>query len=394
MPASWTFILADAAGNNLAELATASGRTITFKRNSYTEVQLTVSHEDASAGLLLSTLVNAGVPKLKGYRRGAADSLSQPAPLRFRGPLAALSETSDENSTLTATFRSPFGVLVGDGDKTGRYVQGGTTPGDGFPLIYTAADAGAIGKNLIDIANADSPTGLATDPARIVATKLRDRTYPVGQNIGTAVTDLTAVLDGFDFSETFVDAAGPTDAYFNVTPSLGVVNPNARFEYGASTLANVWQVQRNTTPPVNCVFVTGGNGLTSTYSDIASVAKYGKWWGRADFSTIIEQATLDDKARALCRPNPVKTVMIVPDLALSPLPFDDWNLGDTVPFYASRSALQEDTQLRINGFTIPISDDGFESLQVQDASSPEEDAITRASLIAEVVTADGGSIPG
>jgi hypothetical protein len=508
--ASWTFILTDANGSALAELNTASGRTIALKRNSYTEVNLTISHEDDAAALLLNALASTGVPKLKGYRRSANADPSAPATLMFRGYLAALSEQSDETSLLTATFRSPFGVLVGDGDKAGRFVQGQ------FDLVYTATDAGMVAQYLINIANADSPTGLATDPSLIVATKLRDRDYPVGQNIGSAVTDLTAVLDGFDFYETFVDTGmsptrtslpapgGPTglfgslanapwgttpgtyywvvtavvsgvettpsnevsflvssshtveiawtavpgasayniyrssvsggesvspalvtsigpsvpryndtgsavsagatgtvpfsplwypDAYFNVTDSLGVVNPGARFEYGPSTLSNVGSVSRTTTPPQNCVFITGGNGLTSTYMDTDSVAKYGKWWGHSDFSAIIDQGTLDDKARGLCRPNPVKTVSFIPDLALSPLPFDDWNLGDTVPFLAARGALMESTQLRVNGFSIPIDESGFETVSVDDPTQPSEDAVMKASLIAEVVVADGGSIP-
>lgn len=498
MSAQWTFVLADATGSALAELSTASGRQLTGKRNSYWETQFTISHEDDAAALLLNALANTGVPRLFGYRRGANDPLSAAAPLRFRGPLTALDEVSEETSLLTATFRSPFSVLAGDGDKTGRFLTTAQT--------YTATDAGLIGKNLIDIANADSPSGLATDPSLIVATKSRDRTYPVAQNVGTAVSDLTAVLDGCDFFESFVqagvtaqplavgapgnltaalvlggpawtgstgfyhymvtantaggetapsneaalnyvalgpqirlvwnpiagaisynvyrslvsggEAASPSllasavgattyidtgsatvsgavpalvsaawypDAYFNVVASQGSVNPSARFEYGPQTLANVQSLERTTVPPTNCILVTGGNGLSSVYSDAGSVAKYGKWWGHADFSDVTEQATLDDKAKALCRPNPVKTVSFVPELALSPQPFDDWTLGDTVPFYASRGALQENAQLRINGFTVPIDENGFETVEVDDPTTPEEDAVTRASLIAEVV---------
>ena len=388
--AQWSFILTDAAGNNLAELSTALGRSITFKRNTYTEVQLTLAHEDDSAALLLNALASTGVPKLKGYRRSQDTPAGQPSDLRFRGPLMGLQESSDESSTLTATFRSPFAVLVGDGSNTGRFVP------DEFGLAYTATDAGAIAQALIDEANTDSPTGLTTNPSLIQATKLRDREYPMGQNVGSAVTDLSAVLDGFDFFESFVDGPGSTDAYFNVVATLGETRSDVRFEYGAGTLGNVFQVQRTTTPPQNSIFVMGGNGLSEFYSDPASVAKYGKWWALATFSTIIDQGTLADKARGLCRPYPVKTVSITPDLGLDscPRPFDDWNLGDTVSFYAARASLQENTQIRINSFTIPIDDSGFESLQVQDGTTPEEDNVTRASLVAEVVLPDGGSIPG
>lgn len=504
MSASWNFILTDAGGNALGELATAAGRTVAFKRNSYAEVNLTVSHEDDSASLLLSALANTGVPRLKAYRRSPVTDPStqsaQPAVLRFRGPLMGLQEVSEETSLLTATFRSPFSVLIGDGDKSGRFLT------SQFPTILNATDAGLIANNLLDTANLDSPTGLATNPALVVATTARNATYPPGQNIGSAIMNLSALQDGFDFYETFAESGtltstptpggpsftsitpvfgsawtGPTgqyywmvtavvggietapsgevtlfqthgataaqhffwsavsgassynlyratvsggeaispalltnttfhsaidtgaavtsgaistapsvpwnaEAFLNISPSMGQVNPNARFEYGPKTLSNVQSMSRTTTPPLNTLFVTGGNGLTSTFSDATSVLKYGKWWGHYDFPDVVDQATLDAKARALCRPNPVKTVTIVPELGLEncPKPFDDWGLGDTVPFFASRGALSENTQLRINGFTVPIDENGIESTSVDDPTQPEEDSIIQAQLTAEV----------
>lgn len=547
--AEWSFVLTDAQGNALAELSTASGRTIQFTRNTYAEINLTLSHEDDAAALLLGALMGSGVPKLKAYRRspGATNST-----LMFRGPLMGISETSDESSMLTATFRSPFSVLLGDGDSTGRFlgfsqivplnsgsriptvgandasagsvawsgvgsatglpdgqwatvtvptatptsqylkltaagfeipetatilgiqvaiegfaygwgtgggdvdvflVDGGTVqtgstetftwategfqtwdfggstdmwgaswlpaqinnPGFGIAVVgtcssgtqvqydvdsaaiavfyefdgltYSALDAGTIAKLLVDQANGQSPTGLATDANLITPTVLRDRVYPVGQNIGSAIVDLTAALDGFDFYETFVDGVGDVDAYLNVVPAQGEPRPLARFEYGPQTLSNVSSMTRTTTPPTNSIFVTGGNGLTSVFQDAASVATYGEWWSHVDFSTITDQATLDAKAASLCRTAPIKTVSFVPEVGLEncPQPFDDWGLGDTGSLYASRGALVENTQLRINGFTIPIDENGYESVQVNDPRSPEDDSVLQAKLVAEVV---------
>jgi hypothetical protein len=500
MSAQWTFQLTDAGGNALAELSTASGRSISLKRNSYTEVVLTLSHEDDACSLLLSALANTGVPRLKCYRRGPNDPSGSPAPLMFRGPLTALSETSEETSLVTATFRSPFSVLVGDGDKAGRFLT------SQFPTIYNALDAGRIATALVDTANRDSPTGLATDPSLVIATTARNATYPVGQNIGSAIMSLSALLDGLDFYETFVEtgtttrtpiASGPTnlrraimqpvfwvaptgtywwvvtattgsgesgpsnelslavvngggspllswgavagatgyniyrstfsggeaispalvasvgagaltytdtgtavttgatpplntpwnpEAFLNISPSMGQVRPNARFEYGPRTLSNVLSMPRTTTMPLNAQFVTGGNGLTSIYSDSISVAKYGKWWGHYDFPDVIDQATLDAKARALVRPSPVKTVSFTPEFGLEncPKPFDDFSLGDTVTLFASRGALQENTQLRVNSLLVPIDENGFESTSVDDPTMPEEDAIVVAQLSAEI----------
>lgn len=371
MSASWGFVLADAGGAALAELSTASGRSIMFRRNRYAEAGCTLSHEDDAAGLLLGALSNTGLPRLRAFRKAVGASV---AVERFNGVLVPFGEQAEETATLSPVFRSPLSVLNGDGSGRGRFV---TAAGG---LSYTATDAGAIGANLLATANAQGATGLVI--GTVEATKLRDRTYPVGTNLGTALENLTSVLDGFDLEEVATSAG----ATLNIRAALGVTRSSARFEYGAGTLANCRGMSRTTEPPANTVFVVGANGLTSTYSDAASVAKYGAWYLKAEFLDVSEQATLDDKARALVRPFPVKTLSFVPELALDscPKPFDDFGLGDTVPFFARRDALVEDSLVRVNGFTIVVDDNGFESVTVDDPSTPGEDAVLRASLTVEV----------
>lgn len=376
MPASWTWQICDAGGNALAELATASGRTVSFKRNQPAEASFTLSHEDDAASLLLDNLnnPNGGLPRLRCYRRaeGAATST-----LVFRGAFANMQEDAEEQATLTPVFRSPFGTLIGDGSSTGRFLSAST--------FYGATDAGQIAKALIDLANADSPTGLTVGTIQV--TQPRDRDLASGINIGQAIQGLTSVLDGFDFREDFVDGTGTTDATFNVVASLGQDRPLALFGYGANTMANVRSLSRATLPPQNISIVTGGNGLTATYWDAASVTAYGKFYVKADYSSIVEQATLDAKARELIRPRPVKTVTFTPDVALESCPrfLDHFFIGDTVHLWADRYALQEDTALRVNAADVVVDDNGDEVAEIPDPSSPEEDRVLRASLSAEVV---------
>lgn len=377
-PASWTWFLCDASGANLAELTTASGKTLTYTRNTYAEAACVISHEDDAAALVLNAVANTGMPTLQGYRKGPNDTAGM---LQFNGVLAPFTEACEETSLLSLVFRSPFSVLLGDGSGRGRFAP----PPPAAALSYTTQDAGAIAKSLIDTANTDGFTGLATTGA-IATTKTRTRAYPVGTNLGQAVIDLTNVLDGFDFTETFV-AGGTTLAQFGVVAAIGVDNPASRFEYGPGTLANCRNMGRTTEPPANSILVIGGNGLTSTYSDAASVAKYGKWYAKAEYVDVTEQVTLDDKAKALCRPNPVKTLTLTPELGVDscPKPFDDWDLGDTVRLFARRSALSENASVRLNAFTIAISDDGFETAAIQDPTTPEQDAVISANLAVEVV---------
>lgn len=384
-PATWTWMLCDASGNALAELATAAGRRITFKRNTYAEAQFTLSHADTAATLLWNAVRGTGMPTLRCYRKPGTSAVADPAPLRFNGYLAPFTENAEDESTLSLIFRSPFGRVIGDGSNSGRFlVPGLGVSADGAPLYYPAGtDAGQIGKGLLDIVNADSPTGLATT-GTIEASALRERTYKVGQNVGRAIVSLTEVLDGFDFTERFVEA-GSTLALFDVAAHLGTDKPAVRFEYGGDTLANVRGMSRTTQPPVNVVYVAGANGLMSTAIHAASIAKYGKWPAYVTASETLEQATLDTKATALLRPLPTRIVSFAADPALAPLAWDDFFLGDTVRFFARRAALTENVAVRVNSFTVVIDEEGREAFEVPDPTTPDEESSIRASLSVEVV---------
>jgi hypothetical protein len=378
---AWTWTLADSLGNTLADLTTAAGRSLTFKRNTYVEAQLTLSHEDDAAAQLYTSLAASGPPTLRCYRTGRYDGPGAPMTLRFNGYLATISDELEETALLTATFRSPFGRLVGDGQGTGRF----TAASD--PHTAPAQDQGAIAKALIDTTNADAVTGLTT-ASSYATTKPRDRTYQFA-NVGDEITNLSQLLDGFDFDESFIDGGGSSLALFNVYGSQGSdKSGTVKFNYGPTTLANVSHVSRTISPPVNRVTVIGANGLTSTYNDATSQGQYGLWPMLQSASDVVEQATLDDKARALIRPKPLKTIQFSPELALESCPrfFDDYGLGDTVNFYGLRGAFSESVSVRVNAVTVVVDEQGFETTSIPDATDPESDRVARALLQVEVTS--------
>ena len=362
--ASWKFVLADRNGTTLTELPTASGRTLTFRRNAPAEVQFTIGHADDAAYLLLDALANSGVPTLRCYRDGV---------LRFNGYLAPFTEEAGDSTTLTATFRGPFARLLGDGSDRGRFTS------EYEPYI---ADAGEIAKQLIDATNAVSFTGLATT-GTIEATKTRERTYEYA-NIGEAIVDLSQMFDGFDFEEIYEDG-GAWLARFYIYAKQGIEQTTAKFEYGPGTLANVREVGRQTQPPANIVTVLGANGLFSVKTDEVSRAKYGDWPMQVSATDVDEQAVLDDKALGLLRPKPVKTMTFVPEAGLAPNPWDYFWLGDSVPLYVRRDAFVEDVMVRVNGITVVVDENGDEATEVADPTTPGEEAEIRAGLEVEVL---------
>lgn len=219
----------------------------------------------------------------------------------------------------------------------------------------------------------------------IEPTKTRDRSYPIGTNRGEAIVNLTNVLDGFDFEVVPVDN-GTILGDFTVYARQGSDRADATFHYGPRTLANCRGLRRETIPPANFVRVIGGNGLVGQKYDAASIAKYDRWEYLESAGDVSEQATLDDKAQALVRPDPIKVIRFTPDPENAPRPWDDFWLGDSVPFYANDDAVREEAIVRINEVQIVIDDNtGREAYEIPDPTTPNEEATLRASLAAEVV---------
>lgn len=382
------WLLADSEGASLAELTTAAGKTLDRVRNRYHEAQFTLSHHDEAASLLLNAVTSTGMPTLRIYRFSPATPGE--GVLIFNGHLAPFSEQAEEDATLAPVFRSPFARLLGDGSGRGRFT--------GATFTRTARDAGLIARDLIDLVNFDGYTGLSTSGAIATAPttdpgtgatlyppgfRARDKTYAYA-NIGEAVQRFTELQDGFDFYEDFIEG-GQTLATFNVVARQGVER-SASFEYGPGTLSNVRSMSRQTQPPINVARVLGGTGLAGLRVDENSRAKYGDWPVQVSASDVKEQKVLDEKAQALLRPEPVKTVEFTPEYALPscPQPFDDFDLGDRVGFYARRAALEEKVRVRINGMRVVVDNNGFEATEIQDPTTPHEEMTIRAALEVEV----------
>lgn len=389
---SWDLIACNGSGNTLANLTRHQGTSLTYVRNGVPEAQFTLSHDDPECATILTALeqggstvpttgAGVGVPLLKAYRTNRDGSKS----LRFHGYLASISEESGTDaSSATFTFRGPLGLLLGDGQNGGDFID----PGALDQTTWTATDAGQIARDLCRSTNLiDNVNGI------LQASKNRDRTYLPGQNRGQALIDLTNVLDGFDFEITpqeygFFTSVVPRPAIgiLNVYAAQGSDRPAAKFEYGPDTLANCSAMHRQTLPPVTRSIGLGANGLYAGIND-PNLAKYGAWRTLVNSPDVSDQQTLTDKAYALLRPNPIKTIDFTPDPRLAPLPWDDYWIGDTVRFYANRGALVEGPlSVRVNQIRVVIDPDtGLESAEIPDPVTGDEERVLRAGLQTEAV---------
>lgn len=387
VPAEWSWELA-VNGATVAELTTATGRNLQFQRNTFGRAGCAIFHEDDTASLLMDAL-KRGLPTLKCWRRTQFERTST---LRFHGWLAAIDESLEETGLITLDFRGPFGRLVGEGSERGRF-----TPNY---LACEDKDVGAAANELVRLYGGRSDYAVGgTDPVfgatysessyvgldigttEAISTRSLEYRYA---NVGETITGESAKLDGFDFEERYVDEY-PTLAYFDVMREQGSEQLSARFEHGAQTINNVRSVQRTTEGPINTVRLTGAYGIEVTVEDATSVAKYGRHLHHGSRSDIYTEAELTQAAYGLLRPEWVRTIQFTPEPTLAPSPWDDYWLGDRVPFYARRGSFGQDTMLRVNQITVAIDDNGHEVAEIPDPLDPEGEAAIYASMAGEVV---------
>jgi hypothetical protein len=386
MPASWDFLLCSGNGEPLAELTTASGKQIKYSRNRFAEAQFVLSHQDAAAQALMEAIATGPMPTLRAYRKSPGQLNGT---LRFNGYLSPFTEQLDEQQLITAIFRSPFGRLYGNGSSgTGRYMGASNIAEEkntdniaaSLILLYGGKADGKIGEadptfnELKYEETSYAGLGIGT----IATTVPRTIAFRPYKNVGQAIINLSECLDGFDFDETYVEETGtePTLALFNTYAKQGEVRPSALFQYGPTTLSNVSGVQRTTGSPINIVTLKAEHSLVATAEEPLSVAKYGQWMYYEVAADADNLEILESRAKALLREGPVKTLSITPDFAVPncPLPFDDFWLGDTVPFYGNAGAFQENLQVRVNEMTIVIDENGNETSAIPDPYSPTQES--------------------
>jgi hypothetical protein len=371
--AYYSFVLCNAAGVPQAEVTQAAGKQITFTRNSYHEAKLTLSHLDPAAATL-ETLKATGIPSLRVYRNGV---------LRFCGGLAPYGDAYDGSAgsgQLSLIFRSPFARVLGYGQGNGPLLLSATT--------FTGVEQSTIADSLLATANGFWSTPLSHGSVSFTGIT-RTITWPAGANVGQCIVDLSNMAGGLEFFDDCNGASGTQQGQLDIQPSIGSDRPAAKFEYGPTTLANIAELTRTNTPPVNTCFVIGANGLLVGAQDSTSQGIYGDLLQSEVRPDIQDPGLLNARASAMLRPKWSRIVQFVPDPLLAPKPFDDYGLGDTVRFLARDGSLTDGdntTALRVNTFTIVVDDSGNEAASIPDPQAPEDAAAIQSSLALELTS--------
>jgi hypothetical protein len=253
-------------------------------------------------------------------------------------------------ATYTVTARDQD-LIVGDllGLASTVHTSSGTalTPASYLPLALAA------------VTPAGAPRGLSGQN--------RDRTYYGSQNIGQAVDDLAAVINGFDYDvqPSITDA---TDSLRVFHPQQGVTRTGIALQYG-STVASLTR-SVNSADYANYVRVLGNKTSTAPTPQFYSEAwaagtastTAGLWMLADDATDVTVQSTLDEKAAGDLTLDEV----LVPHYTLGLRPGAyEWgqpNMGDVVPLIVQTGRLDVNTSVRVLGITYDIGDDGQEDV--------------------------------
>jgi hypothetical protein len=215
--------------------------------------------------------------------------------------------------------------------------------------------------------NALAPTGLAA--GTLTPSKLRDRTYEPGKQIAELIVQMTEVIDGCEFIERAIDSDPAILAALDIAGTFGQDRSDeVRFELGQDTLSNLLGFEREIVLPINHATVTGQEGDATTpgpapqvVQDAASIAKWGLYEATLALSDVTQAGTLLERAQALIRPDPGRTVTLSPDPTQAPQPWDEWWLGDTIGYLVDEGALVDAGTARPVALEITLDESGNET---------------------------------
>lgn len=215
-----------------------------------------------------------------------------------------------------------------------------------WALIYSAQEftSGWVvvpEQGNMGITEATTPTG-----------RRRDRTYVAGKHIGEAITQLSEVIDGFDWEIT------PELEFKTWYPGRGT-NRNWVADLGGS----VRGVSRRLDTKDYATDSLGiGDNIKSYNNYVGDRGKGGRWDSSPSWTDVTVQNTLDEHTAAYQADASILRPTYSLDLRRGAWSPDDAWLGDTTRIVIYSGRLAVDTTSRISGIDIKVDDNGEEAV--------------------------------
>ena len=197
----------------------------------------------------------------------------------------------------------------------------------------------------------------------------RDIKYPAWERVKIfdAITELSALADGFDFD---IDATRTFKTYY---PNKGKTKLDLVMEFGKNIFGFSYVDAANTlSNEISALGAGDGpNMCIATAVDTSSRSTYGLLEEAASFSSTKHFSILQNKADALLRL--YKAPRWQPQLSLhigEDFPYDAMEVGDTVPLKIDYGYVDIDQNFRIMNIEFQVSNEGREAVTVHFDSVP------------------------
>lgn len=217
---------------------------------------------------------------------------------------------------------------------------------------------------------------LLVDPSgatRGLSTVLRDRSYTGQTTIGEALSNLSAVVNGFDYDVLPGGRASMGDSLRIFYPYQGILRTSPVLHYGttvstvdrtvqSANYGNYWRVIGNAGEDANAPQIYGEAYNADAYT--GSQGSVGLWMSGDNASDVSIQSTLDAQAWGDLQAGGI----LVPSYSLglrpgfySPTLFQ---MGDVLPLVLVIGRLNINTNIRVVGISYDIGDDGQEDVSL------------------------------
>lgn len=344
-----------------------------------------VARAPAVTGAPTLTVINRLVSDAVTY----VDELNRPGSATLTCPIQSLA--SDVKSRLANLRATPSevwiyadGVLSWAGDVQTLGIQGqvltlncvgllGYTSRMGITadVTYSATDQFTIAAGLVNTWQAQTYAHYGIDTSTVgTSGVVRDRTYLKAdlKDVGSALVDLSAVIDGFDM---YVDP---------ITRKLTLVYPQRGTDLSASTFIDSRNIDSQSSVSQSCApgDVVSDVGLTSSTQSTSGAqgnlysyqtnsttqSTFGRCWASQSGSSVVNQTTLDGQGTAFLatRANQLlqPALTLIPNIGLGIYP-GSVHPGDTVSYaYDAGLGIQSGTY-RLSKVTVAVDPNGTDS---------------------------------
>lgn len=290
--------------------------------------------EDAAA------LLDPGEVLVRMYRT-ESDGVKR---LRFHGTLWTVEQSGDgSTATVACTCVDPWPMLAA------RYTS----------ASYSSTDQGAIIQDVVDTANSDATTRIATSASYIETTTTRTISWADNRTpVADAMLGFTELLDGVDVELVPCEYTSGDICQLWVYEHQGAsTGHTAEFGYGDATVANVAGFTRTVSMDDVATRVTayGSGNISSTKNDTTQQNAIGLFVGDVSDGEQTSTTILGKLAqRELSRRKRAQQTVQISPYPGGPLLFDDFVVGDKVSVQVRTGSINVTNTPRVTAATMVV----------------------------------------